>query len=48
MVANVNWYNSDDNSSKKIGRLRLYLKKDTNSYYGYIAKSMKLEKVSEI
>ena len=48
VVANVNWYNSDDNSSKKIGRLRLYLKKDTNSYYGYIAKSMKLEKVSEI
>lgn len=48
VVANVNWYNSDDGSSKKIGKLRLYLKKDTNSYYGYIAKSMKLEKVADI
>ena len=48
VVANVNWYNSNNDSSKKIGKLRLYLNKDTNSYYGYIAKSMKLEKVADI
>ncbi len=48
VVANVNWYNTDDNSSKKIGSLRLYLKKDPNSYYGYIVQSMKLQKVANI
>lgn len=32
----------------KIGKLRFYLKKDTNSYYGYMAKSMKLRKVADI
>ena len=32
----------------KIGKLRLYLKKDTNSYYGYMVKSMKLQKVADI
>ena len=46
--ANVNWYDESENSSKKIGKLRLYLKKDSNSYYGYIAKSMKLKKVADI
>ncbi len=48
IVANINWYDESENSSKKIGKLRLYLNKDTNSYYGYIAKSMKLEKVADI
>lgn len=32
----------------KIGKLRFYLKKDTNSCYGYMAKSMKLRKVADI
>lgn len=48
IVANINWFEEEKNASKKIGSLRLYLKKDSNSYYGYIVKSMKLKKIADI
>lgn len=46
VVASVNWYNSVNDSSKKIGAVRIYLKKNENTYYGYIVESMKLEKTA--
>lgn len=48
VVLNINWFNTETNISKRIGKAHLYLKKDPNSYYGYIVRSMKLKKIANI
>lgn len=48
VLSKINWYDSANISSKKIGTMRLYLTKNADSYYGYIVKSMKLKKTANI